>query len=361
MQDPTDRSSSPPRSRPVRPDILDAAGDVDERPFPCPTCRYDLRGKPNAIRCPECGSAIPRRPRPPRDRRELLLVREQTSAAWRGLAVPALAPIVLMTPFPYLLPMGPAIAIAAGFAPGFRMLTLRGLVGLPADIRARFDRDLATLRALQVAELAFVGVVVLYAILWTVALTFPFMQSLYNALLVAWWAVSLQSVSTQLRVGHELSGALTDPAELPAAHVDKARRALLLAQIVGGAGALAAMIANLVLANLAIPAAAMLTDTILPSGATLLGIAGAVLGGYGCIVARGHAALVGECIFESEAMRAADRARQRAHESEDDAGQPNVDAVLPLEDEREELRRAFADAAPRAKRPPEDDAPIPLA
>jgi hypothetical protein len=187
------------------------------------------------------------------------------------------------------------------------------------------------------------------------------MQSLYNALLVAWWAVSLQSVSTQLRVGHELSGALTDPAELPAAHVDKARRALLLAQIVGGAGALAAMIANLVLANLANPAAAMLTDTILPSGATLLGIAGAVLGGYGCIVARGHAALVGECIFESEAMRAADRARQRAHESEDDAGQPNVDAVLPLEDEREELRRAFADAAPRAKRPPEDDAPIPLA
>jgi hypothetical protein len=81
-------------------------------------------------------------------------------------------------------------------------------------------------------------------------------------------------------------------------------------------------------------------------------------------VARGHATLVGECIFESEAMRAADRARQRAHESEEDGGQPHADAVLPLEDEREELRRAFADAGgatARPKRPPEDDAPIPLA
>ena len=29
-----------------------------EHDVPCPKCRYDLRGVPNAL-CPECGTAIP--------------------------------------------------------------------------------------------------------------------------------------------------------------------------------------------------------------------------------------------------------------------------------------------------------------
>jgi hypothetical protein len=286
--------------------------------------------------------------------------------------VPALAPIVLMTPLPYLLPMGPAVALAAGFAPAFRVLGLRGLGDLPIEIRARFRRDLDGLLHLQYAELGFVAAIALYALLWTVAINFPFMQTLYNALLVAWWGVALASVSTQLRVGQDLSAALVEDVELPARAVARARQLLFIAQLVGGAGAAVAIVASL------LPAGSVVITSVLPAGSTVLLIAGAVLGGYGCVVARGHASVVAECIFESEALKAADRTRMREHaarDAEEDAAaerraRSHVDQGIDLDERRAELRDALRTAIPPRPQGPQrdndhngndDDAPIPLA
>ena len=85
-----------------------------------------------------------------------------------------------------------------------------------------------------------------------------------------------------------------------------------------------------------------------------------------------HASVVAECIFESDALKAADRARMREHEDAEDAEAARArdrgaraGEFVDLDEQRAELRDALRAVAPqrpsRPQRDDDDDAPIPLA
>ena len=267
---------------------------VGDAPHPCPGCGYDLRGLPAGGRCPECATKIPRRVRVIPSSPESRELRFEVAAAWSGLSVVALAPILLLTPLPYILPFGMPLAVAVGFAPCFRLVALRKFDRLPEAFAQIVAAPVRRLRALQIAELGFVAIVLVFAVGGTAGAIPGSLVWMYDATLLAWWLVAMATVSAQLRGGHAIAAQMVDPTILPS--VDRPVRSALLARIVGGAGVVVGVAATTLAAGTALAAPAALVGLLL-----LLTAAG--LGVHACLLAYGHAPIVAECMIESELLR----------------------------------------------------------
>jgi hypothetical protein len=289
---------------------------LDSETFPCSGCGYDLRGIASGRRCPECGTRIPSQ----RKRDEALRVfqsldrshqrvvgqrkfiapaqasaRDEVDAGWRGLGSASLAPILLLTPLPYLLPFGVAIAVGLGFAPGFRLIALRRFNLLPEPLARDVRPQLTRLRRIGWVELGFALAVALFALAGTFGAIAARFLMLYHALIFGWWFVSIVGMELQIRAGDRLARLLVDPSVLPS--VARPLRAARLAQISGllGAGLLGAGL--LIAAPLLKGAMAMVWV------AWPLLVLAAAAGAYLCFSAREHAQVVAECVIECDALR----------------------------------------------------------
>ncbi|MFM1803922.1 MAG: hypothetical protein RL136_801 [Planctomycetota bacterium] len=325
-----------------------AAPIDDDAPLPCPACGYDLRGRSRSIRCPECGAKVPRTLRLPPSPHERLFLRESLSLGWRALANPSIAPAILLTPLPALLPFGPAVAVAAGFAPAFRLLGIRAFDAMPDELRLHFAPDFAHFRRRQMVELALVGAITLIAACWTFGLALPLLAPLYELLLVVWWIAALWGLFRQVSLGHALALRLADHALLPDRATARLRRTLLLAIAIGATG-FAATLAAALLTHI-VPAAAPLVSL-----GSLVVLGGAALGGYGCLLARGHAIMVAECIFESDLLKRTDAERRR------EEALAFVEAERTLVEAQPEAAPESADATTQPRNRGGDDEYIPLA
>lgn len=286
----------PPAAAPPPPAAAPERRAVDEEAAPCPSCGYDLRGRPSGTVCPECGARVPKRVRRvAEDRNAPSDVREESSGGWRGLAVASLAPIGLLTPIPSNLSLGVPIAVALGFAPVFRLHGLGRIRTLPDPILGPFRAEFGRMRRIQIVELVFVGAIVVYGAAGTFASVPAPLLPLYRALILAWWLVAIEGIGLQLRLGHAFAQTLVDPAVLPS--VARPLRAVRVAQLLLLAGALLIAVTSFTpVGSAAIGNAARLV-------AFLCILPAAVAGGYACLMAYGHAGLVAECIFEAEALR----------------------------------------------------------
>lgn len=278
---------------------------------PCARCGYDLRGLPSGGRCPECSAAIPKRRRVIPESKQAVEVRHELAAGWRGLSEWSLAPIVLLTPFPFLLPFGAPVAAAVGFAPIFRLMALRKFELLPDSIGDAWRPELARLRTLIAVEVTFTALVWVFSLAGTFSMIPAGLVPAYFALLILWWVVSMVSISQQLRAGHLLALRLVDPAVLPS--IGRARWAAAL----GPTLAILALGA-FTFALVGAPAGTMQTATGLVGYGSLL--LAAIAGGYACVSAFGHAPMVAECIHEAELLGAPRRIRP---------GEPDDDDALP--------------------------------
>ena len=275
---------------------------LDSESCPCSGCGYALRGIAAGRRCPECGTRIPRVFQS-LDRSHQRVVgqrkfiapaqasaRDEVDAGWRGLGSASLAPILLLTPLPYLLPFGVAIAVGLGFAPGFRLIALRKFNLLPQSLARDVRPQLTRLRRIGWVELGFALAVALFALVGTFGAIAARFLVLYHALIFGWWFVSIVGMELQIRAGDRLARLLVDPSVLPS--VARPLRAARLAQIAGLLGA-----GLLIAAPLLKGAMAMVWV-----GWPLLVLAAAA-GAYLCFSAREHAQVVAECVIECDAMR----------------------------------------------------------
>lgn len=244
---------------------------------------------------------------------------------WHSLGLLSLAPVVLLSPLPCMLPIGVGASVACAFAPAFRSFALRPIAALPTPDAAATERLLLVHRATQYAESGCAALVVAYAAVATFGGAPRALTSAYLGIVLAWAIVAAGGLIAQLRLGDGLARQLVDPTLLPAAGAARATRGLLgvmVAAALGGA---------CVAASTALGPGGWLGGI----GATLL-----VLASFGlaacALFARAHAELVAECVFESPILRE----RQE---------------VDPMHAPREAV-------VPRPPPPPEaDEPPIPLA
>lgn len=354
--DPIEDLLAVPPARPVRPAALDGPIPIEQedelakpparesRPRskvaqtaqPCGGCGYDLRGLPTGGRCPECGTRIPKRVR-----RVILgdgnyAPRSDYSGAWRSFGPAALAPIGLLTPLPYALPFGVGLAVALGFAPLFRLHALKRLAEMPDAVRAPVAAQLAAQRRWQLAEAAMVACVAAYALVATFAFIPAAFVPVYQVLLMVWWLVAINGVIGLVTTGHAFASTLVDPTALPP--IGRIFRAGRIAQACAAFGFTFASLGG----HAFNPGTAQVAAAVLM---VLLFVVAAALGGYACLMAMGHATMVAECIFESEALGAPRPAPI------DDPSEPSLESP--------EVRppRAQADGRPAS----DDDDPVPLA
>lgn len=296
---------SPPPAPPAR-----AKRPVSDAPLPCGQCGYDLRGLPAGRSCPECGSSIPKRLRVQLSRSaasDQLDLRMELAGCWRTLASASLAPIVLMSPIPYLLPFGIAMAVATGLAPGFRIVALRkfrNLVELPeagrpatalAQLAAEFRVGIKRLLIIAFVELTLASIVVLA--LWGTFGSIPAaIKPLYPFAIVAWWMVAMGGVVSQLRIGAALAARLrlhsTSNAEEPSI-----TRVVLMARIALGTGILGvAMLIN----GAAIGPSNIAVLKVLAGFTLPVFMLAALIGAWVCLKCASHANYVAESVFSCD-------------------------------------------------------------
>lgn len=332
-----------------------ASRGPDDEPFPCPACGYDLRGCPRGGRCPECGGAVPRRPTTLGRPAAHPHLRVRLSGAWQGLGTAALAPVVLLSPIPCLLPFGVALAVCVAFAPGFRLMHLRNFAVLPPELAGPIAPAVARFRRLQFVELAFGGAVVLFAFAWTAGLWGEAASQFYRALILGWWIAAAAGVAAQVRVGEALAPLLVELRLLPNAEVARTRRRF-------GHAILTAVAGGLSIAASALPVVAAGSSSFAQTagavGFGLVAIA-AILGAIACMGAKAQADLVASCIMECAALRAIDHAFDMARNAPDVVQRRLAGVVDPrtgekLDDPDRVTRRAKSTGD-------DDDSPIPLA
>jgi len=321
-----------------------ARSEPGDLPHLCRGCRYDLRGLPLGAHCPECGRKIPRKPRATPKPDQRLSVRESFATSWRGLAVPSLAPVLLLTPLPYGLPWGIVVPVCVGFAPAFRLLSMRRFEGLPEPFASNYLRPFRLARAMQWVEIAFAAAAALCAAVGSIgSLSDLFGKSwvaAYFLIVSGWWWIAIGSLRMQLSFGERVAEDMTDASALPHTTVRKAKLVAFLAQ-------------SLALVGIGFMAVGRNYDPTTdpealfsPVGLGLVALAS--LGGvYVALVARGHASLVAECIHESPVLRLYDPIPTNPLIDEDDLGQPKPPPAA--------TRFTPPGAAP------DDDEPIPLA
>ena len=281
----------------------------EDAPFPCPTCKYDLRGRPGGARCPECGSKIPTRKRselPPAGSLVNTGADESNPRlnlfnSWHGLSTWCAPSPVLISPLPYLLPIGVGIAACLAFCPAFRLSLLRAHAAMPESViriyRSEFDR----LVRLERLQLVIAGATVLVSILATTGALFGHFGPIYQAALVAWWFVALAGLAAQVRLGDVLSRGVVDADVLPLEIPRRIVSGIVITAAVGGVGALTL---------LALSVLGRYTNLVDGGGVDVIwALAGcctliALIGHGLCVWASlTHATMVANCVYESKLLR----------------------------------------------------------
>ncbi len=256
---------------------------------------------------------------------------------WHGLGNAALAPVLLLTPLPCLIPWGVVLAVCLGFTPAFRLMSMQAFDMLPDELTLPLAPALTRARRMQFIELAFAGAITSIAALWTFGLLPEGSTVVYYATLVLWWMVAARSLCAQLNLGEQLADLLVDVEFAQTRRVARMRQGTTLAILVAMSGVIA-----LACTNFGVLSADTAAHTVVAVlGVLLLGSAALLMGAI-ALGARGHAMFVAECVFESEALRMCDFMIAPA----DSDAPPIVEVVR-------------APAAKHTTRD-EDDSPIPL-
>jgi len=317
------------------------ADTIPEKAHLCGGCKYDLRGLPAGGRCPECGRAIPKRPKPIRPSKEQRTgPRETFGAAWRSLSIPSLAPVLLLSPLPYLLPWGVVVPVCVGFAPAFRLLAMRAFQPLPEPFGTDWKPAFDMMRRLQWVELACAAAAASCALIGTFGLLGKAWIPLYFCIVCGWWWIAVGVLRHQIRVGERIAEDLSDPAVMPKAMLRRARILAFVGQALALAGA-GVTVVGMLADDSADPQAILF-----PIGLLVVLLAG-LAGLYVALVARGHVSLVAECVHESPVLRLYDPVPRNPLMDDDGPEPPKPPPA--------ETRFAPPGAAP------DDDEPIPLA
>ena len=295
----------------------------------------------SGARCPECGTTVPKPVRTLMEQPRRVMVRDEIYLMWHGLGNAVLAPVLLLTPLPCLIPWGVVLAVCLGFAPAFRLMSMRAFDLLPDEFAEPLAPLIASARRMQLIELAFAGAISGIAALWTFGLLPEGSTFVYYVVLVLWWMVAARAMNVQLQLGAHLADLLVDADSPHTRSVERLRQGTTLAIVLalGGAAALVSTNSGLLSAGTVLFTGFETIFSVL--GVLLLGSA-ALLFGAIALGARGHAMYVAECVFESEALR--------QHDFTNKPVGTVGDAYVP----------------PSRLRPPprtsddEDDAPIPL-
>jgi DNA-directed RNA polymerase subunit RPC12/RpoP len=281
----------------------------DDVPFPCPTCKYDLRGRPGGARCPECGSKIPIRKRadlPPAGSLVNTGADESNPRlnlfnSWHGLSTWCAPSPVLISPLPYLLPIGVGIAACLAFCPAFRLSLLRAHAAMPDSVVRIYRSEYERLVRLERLQLVIAGATVLISVLATTGALFGHFGPIYQAALVAWWFVALAGLAAQVRLGDALSRGVVDQEVLPLEIPRRIISGIVITAAVGGVGALTL---------LALSVLGRYTNLVDGGGVDVIwALAGcctlvALIGHGLCVWASlTHATMVANCVYESKLLR----------------------------------------------------------
>jgi hypothetical protein len=318
---PPDRpGEAPPREAAGRPSTH-AAGEPVETAVPCASCGYDLRGRPSAPRCPECGAEITEKARTAALPVDRAAARDEIFDGWQRLAGYSLVSVVLASPLVYILPLGVGVASCVGFASGFRLLAMRGLRHLPAPLHASLRDRIATwfwLERTQVAIAAAITVGGLISSVGGLGFLGNAVGPIYFFTLAAWWTIAMLSLIAQVRIGDRIAQGLVDPAILPLEVGPRLVRMLRWNLALGLLAALLATYSVVAIGGNLLPGADIAArSVILMLAATGFQIALAVR-------VHAHAVLVANCIFESDYFRPDPNRPRAAARSGADERNPNA-------------------------------------